>query len=395
MGVPPVRRHPFFSAVTGRTFVLPCPAGHARVAAMTKTAIFLLCASLPLSVFASSCGQLQSVSGLPRHDVPATPAKVAPQQRARHIILMIGDGMGPEHVWAGWAGNGGKLNLERLPVIGMSRTSSASHAITDSAAGGTAIACGERTSNGTVGQSSEGKPFTSIARRLRAEGYATGLVVTKSITDATPAAFYASAASRKQTSRIASQLPDAGFSVVLGGGADDVPAAAVQRMREGGALVELDAPHELPPATKRGDYLPKAVERALGVLEKDDRPFFLMVEGSQIDVAAHWNDLNEVVAEVMDFDRTLGVVLRWMEKHPDTLLVVTADHQTGGLSIHDANAEKGSVSGSFSTLQHSGLAVPVYAAGAGAERFRGIFDNRDITGKLMDARRSAGAAKAE
>ncbi len=334
----------------------------------------------------SSFAELQTASGLPRHEVESPPVQVQPQRQARHIILMIGDGMGPEQVWAAWAANGGKLNIERLPVIGMSRTSSASHAITDSAAAGTAIACGERTNNGTVGQSAEGSPFTSIARRLGKEGYATGLVVTKSITDATPAAFYASAKSRHDTARIARQLPEPGFAVVLGGGADDVPVELVDSMRKGGALVELSAPHNLPPATQRGDYLPRAVERALGVLDKDDRPFFLMVEGSQIDVAGHANDLNEVIAETLDFDRSIGVVLKWMEKHPDTLLVITADHQTGGLSLLDADVKKGRVSGSFATRQHNGLAVPVYAAGAGAHNFSGIYDNRHLTERLMSAR---------
>ncbi len=301
--------------------------------------------------------------------------------------------MGAEQIWAAWAANGGKLNIERLPVIGMSRTASASHAITDSAAGGTAIACGARTANGMVGQSPEGQPYTSLSRRLGEEGYATGLVVTKSITDATPASFYAAARNRKDTARIAPQLAEPGFSVVLGGGADDVPAQVVQSMRQGGALVELSAPGKLPPATERGDYLSTSVERALSVLGKENRPFFLMVEGSQIDTAGHWNDLREVIAETLDFDRAVGVVLRWMEKHPDTLLVVTADHQTGGFALLDADVEKGSVSGRFTTNWHNGLAVPVYAAGAGAQQFSGIFDNRDFFNRFMSVRQPAAARK--
>ncbi len=353
-----------------------------------------LCTCLALALFSTSClHQPQTVSGLPQHEVPAAVA-AAPQRAARHIILMIGDGMGAEHVWAAWACNGGKLNLQRLPVNGWSATSSASHAITDSAAGGTAIACGERTSNGTVGQSPEGEPFTSIAAELRQQGRATGLVVTKSITDVTPAAFYAHAASRHDTARIASQLGDSGLTVVLGGGADDVPADVVQRLRAQGALVELSAPHHLPPSTERGDYLPAAVEAALGKLGKNDRPFFLMVEGSQIDVASHFNDLRETVAEVLEFDRALGVALRWVEKHPDTLILVLADHQTGGLSIHDADAAAGRVRGVFTTLFHSGLAVPVYAAGAGAGEFAGIYENRSILSRLRRACRGGhGAAK--
>ncbi len=348
-------------------------------------AFLLSCVSL-LGLFCSSCThRVQTVEGLPQHEVSATPAPAATTKAARHVILMIGDGMGPEHVWAAWACNGGKLNLMRLPVCGWSRTSSASHAITDSAAGGTAIACGERTSNGTVGQSAEGEPFTSVATELRKRGYATGLVATKSITDATPASFYAHAASRNQRALIGKQLEGAGFSVVLGGGSADVPKDAVERMRAGGALVELSARNDLKPATQRGNYLPQAVERALAHLGKGDQPFFLMVEGSQIDVASHWNDMQEMTAEVLEFDRALAVALDWAARHPDTLVLVTADHQTGGLSLLDADLKAGRVKGHFSTLKHSGLAVPVYAAGAGAQHFAGHYENRNILPRLRRA----------
>ncbi len=345
-----------------------------------------LCTALALGFLCTSCTLAGQVAeGLPQHEVPATVMPVGERRAARHVILMIGDGMGAEHVWAAWACNKGKLHLERLPVCGWSRSSSASHAITDSAAGGTAIACGERTKNGTVGQSPQGEAFSSVAEWLRERGYATGLVVTKSITDATPAAFYAHAASRNDTKRIASQLGEAALSVTLGGGADDVPASTVEQLRARGVLVELSAPHELPPATKRGNYLPQAVERALGHLGGGDNPFFLMVEGSQIDVAAHRNKLHETAAEVLEFDRALGCVLRWAEKHPDTLVIVTADHQTGGLSIEGADVAAGRVNGSFSTRQHSGLAVPVYAGGAGAQHFSGIYDNRNIRERIQRA----------
>ncbi len=339
-----------------------------------------------LALLPALADEVQVASDLMGHEPAAAPAAVPSGLPARHIILMIGDGMGAEHVWAAWACNGGQLNMLNLPVAGWSRTSSASHAVTDSAAGGTAIACGARTANGVVGQSPRGEPYRSFAAEQRAAGWETGLVVTKSITDATPAAFYAHAASRHDAARIASQLAGAGFSVVFGGGAAVVPAQEVERMREAGAWVELEAPRDLAPATKRGDYLPQAVERALKRLEGADKGFFLMVEGSQIDVAAHARDLRETVAEVLDFDRAVGVVLEWMQKHPDTLLIITADHQTGGLSILDADIAKRWVKGSFATRSHSGLAVPLYAAGAGARYFGGVYDNAGILRRMRAAR---------
>ncbi len=341
------------------------------------------CYAALVGFLCAACAQpVQTAEGLPQHEVPETSAALEPQRAARHVILMIGDGMGAEHVWAAWAANKGKLHIERMPICGWSRTPSASHAITDSAAGGTAIACGERTSNGTLGQAAEGHRFTSAAAELRAQGWATGLVVTKSITNATPAAFYAHVEDRNETARIAAQLGEAGLSVALGGGSEDVPRAVVERLRGEGALVELAAPHDLPPATQRGDYLPQAVEKALARLGQGDAPFFLMIEGSMIDAAAHARDLRETAAEVLDFDCALGVVLRWAESHPDALVVVVADHQTGGLSVLDADVEAGRVSGSFATWRHTGLAVPLYAAGAGAQNFAGIYDNRNILPRI-------------
>ncbi len=357
---------------------------------------FSIIAGIALSGLLSFFGQAaeeQKVGDMPRHEVPASAAPLESGRAARNIILMVGDGMGPEHVWAAWACNGGRLHLMRLPVVGYVQTSSASHAVTDSAAAGTAIACGARTANGTVGQSPEGKPYVSFAAEQRARGVETGLVVTKDITDATPAAFYAHAAARRDKKRISSQLPQAGFSVVMGGGAATVPQKSVEEMRGQGALVELSAPGDLKPASRRGNYLPQAVARALDELEDADKGFFLMVEGSQIDSASHANDLRELVAEVLDFDRAIGVVLRWMESHPDTLLVVTADHQTGGLSLLDANVAEGWVVGNFSTTNHSGWAVPLYAAGAGAERFGGIYENRRILERLRAARDAAPVAQ--
>lgn len=321
----------------------------------------------------------QTVEGVPVHEVVPQSAVVQPSERpVRNVILMIGDGMGSEHLWAAWLCNKGQLNICTLPCTAFSQTYSANRTITDSAAGGTALACGGKTNNGMLGQRPDGTPMQSLAEWCRSRGMATGLVVTKAITDATPAAFYAHTSSRKNTPVIAASLSKAGFDVVLGGGAAAFSAEQMERMRDSGADVELFAPGDCPPASERGDLLPRNVDRALARLEKAEKGFFLMVEGSSIDVAAHDNDLDETVREVLDFDCAVGVVLRWMASHPNTLLVVTADHQTGGLSIIDGSKNSGRVTGCFTTLNHSGVAVPIYANGAGAAAFRGVMENTQV-----------------
>lgn len=309
----------------------------------------------------------------------------ATKHSARNVILMIGDGMGAEHVWAAWLCNQGMLNITSLPVTGFSITTSASHTITDSAAGGTAIACGCKTRNGQVGVDAHGVPVDSLAVQMQRVGKATGIVVTKSVTDATPAAFYAHVKSRKDTPAIAEALVGAGFDVVAGGGAADFSTEQKERLQKNCRLLELAADGECPPASQRGTWLPQMVAKALCVLEQDEQGFFLMVEGSKIDMSAHVKDLPETVRETLDFDQAVGVVLQWMRKHPDTLLVVTADHQTGGLSILGGNKEKGTVKGHFSTFDHSGVAVPVYACGAGAGVFAGVQENTALTAKIRAA----------
>ena len=149
-----------------------------------------------------------------------------------------------------------------------------------------------------------------------------------------------------------------------------------------GAHVLLAAPGDCPYAAERGNMLPEQTRKALQVLETSPNGFFLMIEGSEIDIASHKCDLENMVREVLDFDKALGVVLEWMQTHPDTLLVVTADHQTGGLAIRDGDIAKGTLKASFATTDHSGIYVPVFAAGCGAHHFHGIMDNTDIPSKI-------------
>ncbi len=312
-------------------------------------------------------------------------ASVPAPKVARNVVLMIGDGMGSEHVWAAWLYNGSKLNITTLPVTGFSITTSASHGITDSAAGGTAIACGCKAINGQLGLDANGRAVESLAARMRKAGKSTGIVVTKSVTDATPAAFYAHVKSRNATADIADALVGAGFDVIAGGGSADFTKEQLAELEKKTRMLELAAPGQCEPPDKRGDWMPKQVEKALRVLESDKDGFFLMVEGSRIDVEAHSNNLKKVIQETLDFDRAVGVVLEWMNRHPDTLLVVTADHQTGGLSITGANRETGMVKGEFTTLRHSGVSVPVYAAGVGAERFTGVRENTALAPEIYRA----------
>ena len=343
------------------------------------------------AVAAPQPGQVQVVEGVPQHEVTgyAPPADGTVLQAApRHIILMIGDGMSTEHIAAAWVCNGGKLNMDSLPYTGWCRTFSANRLITDSAAAGTALACGAKTNNGMLGITPAGQVLPSLCVRLSAPPYGKqcGLVVTKAITDATPAAFYAHVPGRKLTSVIAQQLEQAGLRYLAGGGKGAFSAARLEKMKSApGAVVSLCAEGDCLYAAERGNILAEETRRALACLEAAPQGFFLMIEGSKIDSASHDTHLGRAVEEVLDFDRALGVVLRWMQKHPDTLLVVTADHQTGGLVILDGNVAAGRVKASFATSAHTGIVVPVLAAGARACLFSGVMDNTQIPARIMQA----------
>lgn len=336
---------------------------------------FLTLALCPLH---AATTDIQEVSGLEGHAAVAAPV-IPAEAHPKNVILMIGDGMGAEQLWLGRIVNRGALNIEQLPVIGFSRTPSASHLVTDSAAGATAFACGCKADNGQIAQTPTGENLPSLMTLAIQGGRSGGLVATKDITDATPAAFYAHVARRDQASEIAAYLPNSGARFIRGGGHRHFSDDQLSDMRAAGMDVELTADKHLPPASCRGDVLPNDTARALEVLSADnEKGFFLMVEGSQIDTACHANNLRETACEVLDFDKAVGVVLEWMKTHPDTLLVVTADHQTGGLSLLSGSMEDGCVRGVYTTDWHNGIAVPIYAIGAGAADFAGMHENTEL-----------------
>lgn len=346
---------------------------------MKKYILFFACsllAGLPLNA-------AEWVHAHERHSVSAELPQVQKETRARRVILMIGDGMSPDHVAAAWMCNKGRLNIDRLPVVAQVRTYSASSAITDSAAAGTAIACGHKTNNGSLGMDAAGRPIESIAKVLDKRGYKTGVVVTSSVLDATPAAFYAHVTSRQQKATIAQQLANSGLDVVIGGGEKEVPAACQELLRQSGTLLLLKGDENTPPAPERGDFLAENTRRALKHMENHPKGFFLMIEGSCIDKVSHKRDVNAAVQETLDFDCAVGAVLEWMKKHPDTLLIITSDHMTGSLIITDGSAEQGRMKGKMMVNHHHGYMVPVYAFGPGAGHFALIRDNTEFFSSIL------------
>lgn len=323
----------------------------------------------------------------------------------KNIILMIGDGMGTAQVYAGFTAKHGKMNITSMPVSGFVTTFSADNYITDSGAGGTAFATGQKTNNGYIGVNPQGQKVPSILEMAENKGLATGLVSTSAITHATPASFIAHTSNRGEYANIAFDFLRTDIDVFIGGGYNHFAKRAdslnlIDSLKKHGYFVARDlrdvdvpttkklaallADEHLPRMSKgRGDMLPDATVMAIKMVKKNKKGFFMMVEGSQIDWGGHDNDLNYIVDEVVDFDNAVGKALEFASKNGETLVIVTADHETGGLGLIEGNIEKGEVQGAFIRKDHTATMVPLFAFGPGAEKFTGLQDNTDIFKKCV------------
>lgn len=328
------------------------------------------------------------------------------KENPKNIILLIGDGMGLSQVSAAiYYKEDGNPNFERFSVIGLSKTSSATHLVTDSAAGATVFSTGEKTFNHAIGMNRDTIPIPTIVEQLIPRGFGTGIVATSSIQHATPASFYAHVKHRKMYEEITEFVPKSGVDFFAGGGLkffvdrkdkrnllDDMKAAGYKvftdqlpKTPSSEKEIILLADDGMPKMSEgRGDFLPEATQLALDKLSKNEKGFFLMVEGSQIDWGGHSNDGEYLVEELLDFDKTLGVVLDFAKKDGQTLVIVTADHETGGFTLAADGKNYNKIKMLFSTGGHSATMVPVFAEGPGAENFGGIYESNEIYHKMMD-----------
>ena len=336
--------------------------------------------------------------------------------RPQNIILMIGDGMGLTQVSTSFYYNDKPSNFLRFKHIGLHQPMPTSHKVTDSAAGATAFACGVKTYNGAIGVDPDTLPVPSILEMLADQGLSTGLIATSSITHATPASFFGHTAFRSNQEILAAQLVHAPVHFLAGGGKKyfnqrDDKANYLDSLRKEGFKVDTTKmvvmKDELIPSQKyayllaedgmpkmqdgRGDFLPIATQTALDYLSQDPEGFFLMVEGSQIDWGGHANDAQYIIEEMKDFDKAVGVAVSFARQQGNTLVIVTADHETGGFSLSAATiygkSEYGKITPTFSTGNHSATLIPVFAYGPGAENFMGIYQNSDIFDKMLKAYR--------
>lgn len=325
-------------------------------------------------------------------------------QKAKKVIFLIGDGMGVSQIYAGLTANHGHLNLEKTQVVGFHKNQASNIYVTDSAAGATAFATGFQTYNSAIGVDSTKKPQISLIELAEKKGMSTGLVTTCDITDATPASFVAHQEQRSMHEEIASDYLRSDIDVFIGGGRkyftnrkdgrnlvqdlkdknyDVVESIENLQKSTSKKLVGLLADENpIKISEGRGDQLIQSAQKAVSILEQNNKGFFIMIEGSQIDWGGHANDKDYVSSEMIDFDKVIGWAFSYADKNPETLVVITADHETGGMALLGGDFKTGKVEAKFITGGHTGQMIPVFAYGNEASKFSGIYNNFDIFKKI-------------
>lgn len=343
--------------------------------------------SLPLRIYAGDI-----------HSQVYTPTYLSDRQdrAVENIILLIGDGNGLSQISAATLANGGQLSLTTLKSIGLLKTSAADDFTTDSAAAATALATGEKTNNRAIGVASDGRTLKNLTEILAENGYSIGIVTTDQITGATPAAFYAHQKDRDMENGIKKDLLQSKLSLFAGGGN---PGTSDAFLASGFAL--LDEVSQLGSSRKdkvglilgkknvpgvlggRGNLLAETTQNALAFLRAKSKPFFLMVESSQIDSNGHYNHTGGIVAEGIDFDRAITAALKFADASGNTLVVVAADHETSGFSLPHGLPNGETIEGDFTTDDHTASMVPLFAYGPKSDHFSGVYENTEVFQKLL------------
>ena len=285
-------------------------------------------------------------------------------KKVRNVILMIGDGMSLMHIQAAWTVNHGHLWLENAA----------------------------------------GKPLKSLVDYAKEAGKSAGIAVTCRLWDATPCDFISHNLDRDKEQDLVAEMINSPVDFVFGGGAkyfekrDDNRNLFKELQRKGyhvsrsfedlqqnvksGKVYCVPFDVDTPLPDERGDLLARASLKGISLLNQNKKGFFMMIEGSQLDDYGHFNQLDMLMKETLDFDQTIGKIMQWAAKDGETLVVITADHETGGLTVHGGDLKTGTVIAHFSTKEHTGTIVPIYAFGPGSEQFTGFMDNTEVFWKI-------------
>lgn len=326
--------------------------------------------------------------------------------RIRNVIFLIGDGMGLSQITAAAYANCG-LTLMNFNYIGLQRNNALGAFTTDSAAGGSALATGERHANRHISMTEEGEAVPSLSDWFRGKGLPVGVVTLGNAVDATPTAFYGHSVERDNADELTRCLLDTPVDLLCGSGIRqftergdgiDLIGELSKNYRFVRSIDEINAAEgrvicideRMDEAAEESNLglLAEATRAAIDKLqERGDKGFFLMVEGAKIDYAGHSRCLPGSVIEMLSFDLAVAEALKFADENGQTLVVVTADHETGGLVLLDGDEQSGRIMGVYTTDDHTPAMLPVFAYGPGADRFCGTYLNTEIARRIRELTR--------
>ena len=323
-----------------------------------------------------------------------------------NIILMIGDGTGLAQIASGYFANNNQLTVMNLKHLGLVTTRSATDFTTDSAASGTAYACGIKTFNYAIGVDLAKNPAPNIPEIVAKKGIVSGVVSTDALDGATPASFFAHQPNRGMANEIWADLPGSELIFFAAGDKERFesrPDSTQKAVKEVFTVVDnLNDPAYakvarlgyLPTKVEAGyivdgrtDFLPKSARYAMDFLKDHSnrkKGFFLMVEGARIDKACHANQFESMVKEMLDFDKAIAEAIKFADEDGNTLVIISADHETGGLAVAEGNPARGEASGNYVYTWHSAIPVPLFAYGPHAQDFMGVQGNEEVGQKIIN-----------
>ncbi|MGY5355220.1 alkaline phosphatase [Wenyingzhuangia sp. IMCC45467] len=319
-------------------------------------------------------------------------------KKVKNIILMIGDGNGLSQISSATLANNKELTLTQIKNIGFIKTQSTDDFTTDSAAGGTAFATGKKSYNRAIGVDTNGSKIPNITEVLHAYNFATGCITTDEITGATPSTFYAHQKDRGLEQEIAKDLLTSKLDFFAGGGYNKfkdleidkvfkviTKTSQLQNTSKNSRVGVFFSKKGVPSIVEgRGNLLAETTKDALAFLNKKEQPFFIMIEGAQIDTFGHFNDTEGIINEGIDFDRAITEAIKFADTDGETLVIITADHETSGFSVSSGNVEEHQIEGGFITHDHTATMVPVFSYGPQSDKFRGVYENNEIFHKILE-----------
>jgi len=324
------------------------------------------------------------------------PTAPTPQNRPKNVILIIGNGMGLTQISASLLKSEMPLYLEQFPYTGLHTPHTLNSLASDAAAGATAISTGVKTFSKNIGLDKNEEPVTNLMEMAESRGWASGMVTTGAFSYPGNLAYFAHTRETTLNKQLIKQYLSSGIDLFIGGGISPIPPQLTEELKKGGIKVEGEnasiadlrkSGYRKPKVaftSRPNGFLKEACSYATDFLSKynKDNGFILVINNPQIEIAGYAAKTDKLITELQALNQAVGAALEFAKKDKETMILVTGDHETGGLAINPGST-KDSLITEFTTSGNTGSMIPVFAYGPGTAVFSGVYDNTDIHHKLV------------